>query len=152
MKTSNSINQLNKSQKMWRKVVLISTMLAVLITACTPSAIASPQEPRTSPRPISTTAAQSGMSTLPVTRAKSFLAEKLNINAETIQLVDVQAVQWPDSCLGVQTPGTMCAMHVVDGLKITLSANGQNYEVRTNLDGSQVVLAPNPVSTSAGQS
>jgi hypothetical protein len=87
------------------------------------------------------------MPTLTVIRAKSFLANELSVNAETIQLVDAQAVQWPDSCLGVQTPGIMCAMHVVDGFKITLSANDQTYEVRTNLDGSQTMLAPNPVST-----
>ena len=44
----------------------------------------------------------------------------------------------------------MCAMHVVDGYRITLSANGQTYEVHSNLDGSQIVLVPGPVPTSAG--
>jgi hypothetical protein len=82
------------------------------------------------------------MDTLPVARAKSFLADKLNINNEPIQIVDVQRVQWPDTCLGVQQAGIMCAMHVVDGFKITLSANGQSYEVHSNLDGSQIVLVP----------
>jgi hypothetical protein len=66
----------------------------------------------------------------------------LNINNEPIQIVDVQQVQWPDTCLGVQQPGIMCAMHVVDGFKITLSANNQSYEVHSNLDGSQIVLVP----------
>jgi len=82
------------------------------------------------------------METLPVAMAKSLLADKLNIHQETIQLVNSQAVQWPDSCLGVQTPGSMCAMHVVDGFKIILSANGQTYEVHTNQDGSESVLVP----------
>jgi hypothetical protein len=56
--------------------------------------------------------------------------------------VDVQPVQWPDSCLGVQIPGIMCAMHVVDGYRIILLANDQTYEVHSNLDGSQIALVP----------
>ena len=135
--------------KTWLSVLLALSSIAILLTACAGSAT----QAAPTPQPTPTTAAPGGgMDTLPVTRAKAFLADKLGINAETIQLVDAQAVEWPDTCLGVQTPGIMCAMHVVDGLKITLSANGQTYELHTNLDGSQIVLAPNAVSTSAGQS
>lgn len=119
-------------------LILAFALMTFLVTACARSGT----QAVPSPQPTPTTAVQSGMSTLPVARAKSFLADKLNIDKETIQLVDVQAVQWPDSCLGVQTPGVMCAMHVVDGLKIILSANNQTYDVHTNLDGSQIVLAP----------
>lgn len=126
-------------------VILILVLTAILLTACAGSGT----QVVPSPQPTPTTAVQNGMLTLPVARAESFLADKLGINKETIQLVDVQPVQWPDTCLGVQTPGIMCAMHVVDGLKITLSANNQTYEVHTNLDGSQIVLAPNPASTPA---
>ena len=138
-----------KSLKTWIGVLLALSSIAILLTACGGSAT----QAVPTPKPTPTTAAPGGgMDTLPVTRAKSFLADKLGISAETIQLVDAQAVEWPDSCLGVQTPGIMCAMHVVSGLKITLSANGQTYELHTNLDGSQIVIAPNPVSTTAGQS
>lgn len=131
-----------KSPKIWLPVILTCSIIAILLTAC-----AEPKKQATpSPQPIPTIVVQGGMPTLPVARAKSFLAGKLNINEETIHLVDTQAVQWPDSCLGVQTPGIMCAMHVVDGFKITLSANNQTYEVHTNLDGSQSVLVPGQVS------
>jgi hypothetical protein len=148
MKTKTSTLNNTHSPKIWLSIILACSFIAILLTAC-----AGPETQTVpTPQPTQTTIGQSGMDTLPVTRAKSFLADKLGINAETIQLVNAQSVEWPDSCLGVQTPGIMCAMHVVDGLKITLSANGQTYEVHTNLDGSQIVLAPNPVSTSAGQS
>jgi hypothetical protein len=129
-------------------VLLVLFLMAALLVACAapaPQAIPSPQ-------PAPTTIDQGGMETLPVTRAKSFLADKLNINKETIQLVDIQPVQWPDTCLGVQTPGIMCAFHVVEGYRITLSANDQTYEAHSNLDGSQIVLVPETVSKSAGQS
>jgi hypothetical protein len=127
-----------KSSKTWFQILLPFLSIAILLTACaTPATQATP-----SPQPFPTTTGQGGMETLPVFRAKSFLADKLSINEATIQFVEAQKVQWPDTCLGVQTPGIMCAFHVVDGFKIILSANGQTYEIHTNLDGSQVVLVP----------
>jgi len=138
-----------RSVKSWMPVLLTLSFMAILLTACAGSVT----QAAPTPQPTPTIAAPGGgMDTLPVTRAKAFLADKLGINAETIQLVDAQVVEWPDTCLGVQTPGIMCAMHVVSGFTITLSANGQTYELHTNLDGSQIVIAPNPVSTPAGQS
>jgi len=132
-----TLNKFKQFKSRIKIIPAISLMILLLAACATPAIQATP-----TPQPQSTTTGQGGMETLPVTRAKSFLADKLNINAETIQLVDAQNVQWPDSCLGVQTPGIMCAFHVVDGLKITLSANGQTYEIHTNLDGSQIVLVP----------
>ncbi|MGB7873727.1 MAG: hypothetical protein WBL25_05035 [Anaerolineales bacterium] len=148
MKTNTLTLSDTNSPKIRLTIILACSFIAILLTACAGSGT----QAVPSPQPLPTTAVQSGMPTLPVARAKSFLADKLNINEETIQLVDAQAVQWPDSCLGVQRPGIMCAMHVVDGFKITLSANNQTYEVHTNLDGSQSVLVPSSVSKSSGQS
>jgi hypothetical protein len=145
MKTNSSTLNNTKPPRLWLTVFLACAFAAILLTACaTPTAQTAP-----TPQPAPTTTGQGGMDTLPVARAKSFLADKLNINNEPIQIVDVQQVQWPDTCLGVQTPGIMCAFHVVDGLKITLSANGQTYELHTNLDGSQIVLASEPDSAPA---
>jgi hypothetical protein len=127
-----------KSYKTWFQVLLPFLSIAILLTAC--AAPATQAAPTQQPHP--TTTGQGGMDTLPVARAKSFLADKLNVNNGPIQIVDVQRVQWPDTCLGVQQPGIMCAMHVVDGFKITLSVNDQSYEVHSNLDGSQIVLVP----------
>jgi hypothetical protein len=148
MKTKLSTLNNTHSPKIWLPVILACSLIAILLTACAgPRTQAGP-----SPQPTQTTIGQSGMDTLPVARAKSLLSDQLNINKETIQLVDIQPVQWPDTCLGVQTPEIMCAFHVVDGYRINLFANGQTYEVHTNLDGSQTVLVLDTASTSAGQS
>jgi len=127
-----------KSSKTWLRIILATALTTILLTACAGSVTQAVPTLQTT----LTTTAPGGMDTLPVTRAKAFLADKLGIDAETIQLVDVQAVEWPDSCLGVQIPGIMCAMHVVDGYRIILSANDQTYEVHSNLDGSQIALVP----------
>jgi hypothetical protein len=142
---------MNTNKSMYRNMQKLTILLALFLMAALLGACAAPATQIVpSPQPVPTTTGQGGMDTLPVARAKSFLADKLNINKETIKLVDIQSVQWPDTCLGVQTTGVMCAFHVVDGYRITLSAIDQTYEVHSNLDGSQIVLVPETVSPSAG--
>ena len=142
---------MNTNKSMYRNIQKLPTLLALFLIAALLGACAAPATQAVpSPQPAPTTTSQDGMGTLPVARAKSFLADKLNINKETIKLVDIKPVQWPDTCLGVQTTGVMCAFHVVDGYRITLSANDRTYEAHSNLDGSQIVLIPETVSPSAG--
>ena len=78
------------------------------------------------------------------------LAEKSKTTIDAIQVVDIQSVQWPDSCLGVPQNGIMCAMHVVDGYRVILSVNNLQYEAHSNQDGSQMIFVPGPVLTEPG--
>ena len=48
------------------------------------------------------------------------------------------AVQWPDGCLGIVRMGVMCLRGPVDGFRIILEANGQQYEFHTNQDGTAI--------------
>ena len=72
--------------------------------------------------------------------ARADLAQRLQIDVDTITLISVEAVDWPDACMGVQTPGVMCAQVVISGYKVVLEANGQQYEYHTNESGSGVRL------------
>ena len=125
----------NKSEQ----TMIATLLIAVLLTSCAPSLAQS--KPTTQPVLGSTPTTINDQMHAAITAAKSALAKQLQLGVDTIQLADIQPVQWPDGCLGVQQPGIMCAMHVVDGYKITLSANDQTYEIRSNLDGSQIVSA-----------
>lgn len=71
----------------------------------------------------------------------SALAEQLDIDPAMIVLVGFEPVEWPDSCLGVETPGMMCAEVITPGYRVILNAAGSGYELHTNQDGSQVVIA-----------
>jgi hypothetical protein len=73
--------------------------------------------------------------------AAADLAQRLKIDVNTITLVSVEPVDWPDACLGIQTPGVMCAQVITTGYKVVLEANGQQYEYHTNESGSAVRLA-----------
>ena len=72
--------------------------------------------------------------------ARADLAQRLQIDVDTITLISVEAVDWPDACMGVQTPGVMCAQVVISGYKVVLEANGQQCEYHTNESGSGVRL------------
>jgi hypothetical protein len=134
------INKLNRSTfnlpKNWVKVLLLGVLSAIFLAACatTTGLGFAPTQPATPT--LSNNQASA------VQAAKSMLAGQLKIDVNAIQLVDIQAVQWPDSCLGVSQVGIMCAMHVVDGYRINLTANSLTYEAHSNLDGSQIVFLP----------
>ncbi len=74
-------------------------------------------------------------------RARGDLVNRLHIDPDTITLVSVEKVEWPDGCLGVQTPGVMCTMVITPGYRVVLEAGGKQYEFHTNESGDVVRLA-----------
>ncbi len=141
MKGNKTISINTKPSK--KSVLPVTAMLfiAILLTSCVPSLMQTNPTPQPVLQP--TPRITNDQTSAVIAAAKSALAEQLHLSVDAIQSMDIQQVQWPDGCLGVQEPGIMCAMHVVDGYRITLSANDQTYEVRSNLDGSQTVVVPN---------
>jgi hypothetical protein len=81
-----------------------------------------------------------------VQAAITALAKQLNINAQTdaqnIMVVSVEAVDWPDGCLGLAPPDQMCTQVIVPGYRVLLDVDGVQYEARTSVDGGQVGLVP----------
>jgi len=74
--------------------------------------------------------------------AEEALSASLGIPAAEITIVSATPVDWPDSCLGVQTPGLMCAQVITSGYLVVLEANGVQYTYHTDLTGESVVAAP----------
>ena len=72
------------------------------------------------------------------------LAASLNIDLTQITLVSVEAVEWPDGCLGVHRPEVMCSQGIVPGFRIVLEANGEESVYHTNADGSALTPAGQP--------
>jgi len=69
------------------------------------------------------------------------LSSTLSLDKDRIKLISAEAVIWPDGCMGVQRLGVMCTNQQVPGYVILLDANGKQYELHTNRDGSEVVPA-----------
>lgn len=76
-----------------------------------------------------------------VLAARKALADQLKLDPTAVAIVKVESIDWPDACLGVETPGVSCAQVITSGYRVILSAAGQAYEVHTNQDGTQVVQA-----------
>jgi hypothetical protein len=75
-----------------------------------------------------------------VSKARDFLAADLSIPADGIKIVSVEAVEWPDRCLGVVIMGMMCAQGVTPGYRVVLQAQGQLYELHTDESGESIRL------------
>jgi hypothetical protein len=75
----------------------------------------------------------------PVTlAAQQRLAKALGVSAAQVQLASAEQVQWPNTCLGMTSPGTACADEVTPGWRMTFDVNGQQYEMHTNASASVV--------------
>ena len=70
------------------------------------------------------------------------LAQALGLPEYRVSAVSVEAVEWPDSCLGIVRIDAICAQGIVPGYRLTVEANGLLYEYHTNADGSALAVAP----------
>ncbi len=75
----------------------------------------------------------------PQKAAQQVLARLLGIDPASINVASSHPIEWGDACLGVAQPGVVCAQMVTPGFIILLEANGKQYELHTNEDGSLVV-------------
>ncbi len=117
-----------------------STPPAVVPTTPTPAGVYPP--PTVPPTAVVPTSAPTQVELTPAQKAaEQALSQKYNVPLDQIKIVSTEAVQWPDGCLGVVIPGVMCTDMIVDGYRVIMEANGQQYEFRTNLDGSTVIDA-----------
>jgi hypothetical protein len=73
--------------------------------------------------------------------SRADLAQRLQVDPDTIALISVEHVDWPDACMGIEAPGIMCAMVITPGYRVILEADGKQYEYHTNETGDVVRLA-----------
>jgi hypothetical protein len=71
--------------------------------------------------------------------AREDLAGELGIDAEDIELVEVESVDWANSSLGCPQEGMMYLQVITPGYRLTLEAEGQRYVYHTDA-GKIVVL------------
>ena len=65
-------------------------------------------------------------------RATADLAQRLDMDVEEIEVVSVRAVEWRDGSLGCGQAGMMVPQVITPGHRITLSADGVQYEYHTS--------------------
>jgi hypothetical protein len=75
------------------------------------------------------------------------VSKKYNLPVDQIKIVSTEAKTWPTGCLGVVIPGVLCTDVIVNGFSIKLDANGQQFEIHTNQDGTSVIDAAQQLAT-----
>lgn len=127
-------------------VLPLPTMLPVEFPTVKPSPTAglpAATDDAAAPSPTPTAAQGDQMTPDPDARrlaaqARSDLAQRLTISADSIRLTRTEAVEWPDTSLGCPKPGFMYAQVVTPGYRIVLEAGGKTYEYHS--DRQQVSL------------
>ncbi len=75
-----------------------------------------------------------------ITILRDLIAGQLGISADGVQVISIEAVEWPDACLGVQRADIVCAQVVTAGYKIVLIAEGQRFTYHTDAPGNSILL------------
>lgn len=77
-----------------------------------------------------------------VERAIEVAVTETGVTAAELTLVELQAMEWPDSSLGCPQPGTMYMQVITPGYQLILEdANGTTYAIHTGSDPSgQAIL------------
>src|SRR4030042_897236 len=99
----------------------------------TPTGVPTEVPPTPTPPPVDLTPAQMA--------AIQAVSTKYNLPVDQIKITNTEAVTWPTGCLGVVIPGVMCTDVITQGFRIMLTANGQQFEMHTNQNGSSVIDA-----------
>jgi hypothetical protein len=73
--------------------------------------------------------------------AVQFAAGELGVEAGSIQVISVDAVDWNNSCLGAAQPDEMCLEVITPGYRVLLDVDGKEVAVHTNQAGTYMRLA-----------
>ncbi len=74
-----------------------------------------------------------------VEAARQNLARSLGVPAQSLTLVRVEAVEWPNSALGCPAPGRVYLQVITPGFRIVFNHSGTHYELHTDAPGRVVV-------------
>jgi hypothetical protein len=136
---------------MWNRPSGLAVMvgLVMLLAGCAqPSAV--PQSPVATPRavvstPTVTPAAPAATEEPEIGQImRQVLMQQLGAEAGEIEIVEVEAVEWSDACLGIASPEILCAAVITPGYRVVLATRGQEYVYHTDASGGHYVLAEGP--------
>ena len=128
--------------KLLRKITLVSIICLLVFStiSCSNSQNNSPQvEATETPTTVTTPSADE----LPATVQSAVLSDakkRISKPAGTLQITQTQKENWPNSCLGLEEAGTVCAQVIVPGWKVVVSDGERELVYRTDEKGKQVKL------------
>ncbi|MBX2996934.1 MAG: hypothetical protein KF893_00380 [Caldilineaceae bacterium] len=65
-------------------------------------------------------------------------AQDHGVDADAVEIISVETVEWPDACLGLAGPDEMCAQVITPGYRVVVAVDGEEYAYRTDLSGAVI--------------
>ncbi len=77
---------------------------------------------------------------------RQMLMQQVEADFDAVTIESVEAMEWPNGCLGLATPNEMCTQMIVPGYRVVLSVNGEQFVYRTDENANTIRLesAPQP--------
>jgi hypothetical protein len=82
--------------------------------------------------------------------AREALAQELAVDPLSILITTVQAVDWRDSCLGIQLPERACLTVITPGFAVSLQTDDTVFQFHTDESGAAVEMIPGPAAPPGG--
>lgn len=76
--------------------------------------------------------------------AQQVLASQVRVAPDQITVVDVEQVEWENTCLGLNIEEELCDGTKTPGYRVTLEVNGEEYGIHTDRYGQSVALGSAP--------
>ncbi|MEB3277726.1 MAG: hypothetical protein VKK42_02240 [Lyngbya sp.] len=83
------------------------------------------------------------LSNLPISVANTVFQDAANRSGlphSALRIVEAQSQTWPDGCLGLGEPGTLCTLALVPGWQVKIVSGRERWVYRTNESGSLMRL------------
>lgn len=148
-------------KRIWVLLILIALPIMLMACAVQQAATPAPGESTDSPTPLPEVDASPMPTQLPDASdqfpeaayiAQSDLAKILNVPVDSIEIVQVDAVEWPDGCLGLGKPDEMCLQVITPGYLVKLQVDLEEYYYHTDETGNSLRMAKGPGLPSEGGS
>lgn len=133
-----------------RTTLTLSGLLLFLLAACTP--VTTTGGTRTPAPPVPATAQVDATATVVVPEVpeavsllQTTLAGTLGLPVDEVRIVEVEAVDWPNTCLGAPRPPEMCGQVITPGYRVVFATPQGRYVIHTDQTGThyrQVEPAP----------
>lgn len=115
--------------------LLLAAGCVVLIAACGGGDDAQ-SVTTTEEQAVTTTEPEYGSELVPVVeQARADLADRLDVDESSIEVVSAESVTWRDGSLGCPEPGRFYTQALVEGSRITLDYEGDTYLYHADRDG-----------------
>ena len=111
----------------WKGMVAGLVMLMIASAACAPPTT----QPEVPEAPVELPADVEAA-------AKQVVSARTGVSVEEIEVISAEEEEWPDACLGLAGEDEVCAQVITPGWRVTLTADGEEYVVRTDQNGSAV--------------